>query len=137
MKKMGLVDTLLGGKEGEGDLPFGIKTSFRPFRLSAHRNEKVDLILVISNPGGKSKLASLTVAVSNGLGLNSTGLKRTDEMRVGEIGPGEEKEITIEIYGSSQTKEGNYRIGVVVYEHYRDYQHVINSVKKIVELRAE
>jgi len=115
---------------------FSITTAFRPVRLAAKKDESVDLELGIKNISEGEALTSVNVDIPKGLGFDGMGIARTKEYRLGSLKSGEEKKFNVSLHGNSQTAAGNYRITISVYAHYRDYGHVLNSVKKAVELRV-
>ncbi|MEM3362377.1 MAG: hypothetical protein QXV64_01270 [Candidatus Anstonellaceae archaeon] len=116
--------------------PFIISNYFRPIRINSKKENSVDLILKIKNKSTTSQLCSVVVEVPNELGLDGTGLSKSKEFRIGNIEPGELKELIVPIYATSQTPAANFKIAIKVYSHYRDYKHILNMVRKIVELRA-
>ena len=143
---MGFLDGILGTAGAKKDeaaegtptaVPmFSITTAFRPVRLAARKEESVDLELGVKNISEGETITSVNVDVPKGLGFDGMGIARTKEYRLGTMKSGEEKKFTLSLHGSSQTTPGNYRITISVYAHYRDYGHVLNSVKKAVELRV-
>lgn len=142
---MGFLDGILGSagakhevvEEAQGAIPmFSITTAFRPVRLCAKKDESVELELAVKNIGEADALTSVNVDVPKGLGFDGMGIARTKEYRLGSMKGGEEKKFSVSLHGSSQTPAGNYRITISAYAHYRDYGHVLNSVKKAVELRV-
>ena len=142
---MGFLDGIFGAAGGKKDeatgepvaVPmFSITTAFRPVRLAAKKDESVDLELGVKNISEGEAITSVNVDVPKGLGFDGMGIARRKEYRLGTMKSGEEKKFTLSLHGSSQTAAGNYRITISVYAHYRDYGHVLNSVKKAVELRV-
>lgn len=144
---MGLFDGIFGQKkeqqevgvlEGSGTaVPmFSITTSFRPVRLAARKEESVELELVVKNVSEAETMASVNVDIPKGLGFDGMGIARTKEFRLGTLKSGDEKKFSVSLHGSSQTTPGNYRITISAFAHYRDYGHVLNAVKKAVELRV-
>jgi uncharacterized membrane protein len=70
------------------------------------------------------------------LGFDQACINKSVEKRAGELKAGESIEVPITIWANSQTKEGNYPVGVTVYSHYRDYDKVLSYSKKRTSLRA-
>ncbi|MEM3827509.1 MAG: hypothetical protein QXR58_02830, partial [Candidatus Micrarchaeaceae archaeon] len=64
------------------------------------------------------------------------GLSKQKEIRVGNMEPGEEKELKVELFGGLNTDKGNYTLSLTAIMHYRDYGHVINAVKKHMMINA-
>ncbi|MEM2962948.1 MAG: hypothetical protein QXW70_01910 [Candidatus Anstonellales archaeon] len=136
---MGILDIFKGlrGKKSDGlRVPYKIETRFNPLRLSARRASSVDLILDITNISGEDALCSVIVAVPKGLGTDPTGLQRKKEVNVGKIGVNEKKTVTVTIYGTPMTAAQEYMVGILAYVHFRDYRHVLNSMKRTITLRA-
>lgn len=147
---MGMFDSLLGKKKEEPaapavpgagvssshGAPFTLSIAFRPLRLSARADGSVDLLATVHNVSGMPQMCSLVVEVPKSLGFDGVGLHKTKELRLGQLGPDEQKEAAVTIVGGGQTQPGSYRLQVTAYAHYRDYTHVLNSVSKTVELRV-
>ncbi|OIO21384.1 hypothetical protein COV61_03035 [Candidatus Micrarchaeota archaeon CG11_big_fil_rev_8_21_14_0_20_47_5] len=135
---MGFFDFLGGKGEGEKepDVPYKLDTRFNPMRLAARRDTSVDLVIEVKNLAGEAVLASLLLAVPKSLGVDSTCINKKKEIRIGNLAPGESKTIVVQIHGNSLTQAGEYTVGMVAYAHYRDYKHILNSMKKTVTLRA-
>lgn len=134
---MGLLD-IFGKKEEnrpEG-VPFALDTRFRPIRLKALGESKTELLIDLQNISGEDALVSVVVKLPDKIGTDSIGLHRAKELRVGQIGVNEKKNLSVDIYGSSKTTAGNYEVEITAFSHYRDYSHVLNSVRKKVMLRA-
>ncbi len=124
------------GKELVRGVPYKIKTSFRPLRITARKNESVDLIVEVTNRTEEQLLTSVVVKVGKKLGFDNVGMNKVKEVRLGYLQGGETKELNVGVYGNSGTPPGTHKVLVKVFSHYRDYNHVLNSVKKMVELRA-
>jgi len=137
---MGLIDELFGKKEVDEALrtgsPFKMRLSFLPLRLTSRKNNSAELVIEFQNVTHEALLVSLVVSTKSGLGLDSMGLNKAREVRVGYMKEGEEKMVRVPIYGSTNTAPGNYPVDVSIMAHYRDYGHVLNSVRKSLELRV-
>jgi uncharacterized membrane protein len=136
---MGILDSIFGKimqDKGTPKVPFAITTSFRPMRLSSRVSNYVDLLLGLKNLGQNQKMCSVVIELPKQLGFDSIGLHKTKELRLGAINGGETKNLAVQIHANSQTPPGLYRLKITVYEHYRDYAHVLNSVSKTIELRV-
>lgn len=132
---MGLLDSLLGKKE-DFKGPFKIKTTINPYRLKANSNDSADLHIFIKNNGDKKEKVSVKVATPRDLGLDATTIKKSKVKKLGKMEPFEEKEVIFPVYSNSGTKPGEYKIGMVVYSHYHDYEHILNAIKKITPIRV-
>lgn len=142
---MGLLDSILSSinsgennskPAGETRVPFKISSGFRPVRLRAMAQNSCDLVLNIQNVDGKDHICSVVVEVANSLGFDSMGLHKKKELRLGNFESGKSREVSIPINANNQTPAGTYKIFITAYSHYRDYSHVLNSVRKSVELRV-
>ncbi len=146
---MGIFDSLMGKSKTDAapnapipavgathGAPFTLSVAFRPLRLSARSDGSVDLLATIHNVSGMPTMCSLVVELPKSLGFDGVGLHKTKELRMGQLGADEKKEVVVTIVGSSQTAPGLYRLQATAYAHYRDYSHVLNSVSKTVELRV-
>jgi hypothetical protein len=135
---MGLFD-LFGKKDASKitkGVPFDIKTSFNPVRLSAHRIDRCDLEIRIKNLGPETSLTSIVIETSQGLGLEQMGIQKAKEIRIGYLGKGEEYTIIMPIWSNTSTNPGDATVKVTGFVHYRTYAYVLNSVKKTLSLRV-
>ena len=119
-------------------IPFRISTSFLPVRLSAMKQNSVNLQIKLKNITSDSQLVSVDVALpkSKLLGFDATCINKAIEKKVGEVGPGETSEVSIPIFSSNQTEVGDYELALTAYAHYQDYNKVLASVKKMASLRV-
>ena len=136
---MGLLD-VFGKKDVSDELtkkvPYALKMSFHPLRLVANKSDSMRMTLLLTNRSTEPLLTSVVVQVSKKLGLDQTCLSAVREIRLGELPPGEEKELTVDIYGSMKTDEGTYPVAVTAIAHYRNYAYVLNSEKKTAAIRV-
>ena len=70
----------------------------------------------------------------NRLGFDEMVLSRQREQKVGEMQPNDEKEIKFNIYGGVGSEPGEYTLRLTTIAHYRDYSHVLNAVKKQIQI---
>lgn len=136
---MGILD-FFGKKDVAKDLkrvPYKIKVEFIPFKLNANTKSSVIAEVTVKNELEEPALTSIVVEVPKQLGLDETTLSKTKEIKLGELAPGEEKKVKCEIFGSAGTDKGEYTITFNVFAHYRDYNYVLNQVRKKETLRVE
>jgi len=137
---MGLLDSIMGkGDSSEAaakKAPFTMATSFRPMRLAGKSHSSVELLVELHNISQETLLCSFVVEVPKGISFDNVGIHKSKEIRMGQVQPGEKKEISVNLAGSNTTMPGLYRLQLSVYSHYRDYSHVLNTVSKTVELRV-
>ncbi|VVB73555.1 Uncharacterised protein [uncultured archaeon] len=134
---MGLLD-LFGKKDASKitkGVPFDIRTSFNPVRISAHRIDRCDLEIRIKNLESETVLTSLVIETGQGLGLEQMGIQKAKEIRIGYLGKGEEYTIIVPIWSNTSTNPGDAVVKVIGFVHYRTYAYVLNSVKKNLSLR--
>jgi uncharacterized membrane protein len=136
---MGLMD-LFGKKNVSSDIgkkfPYYIKTEFVPYRLKSRENSSATLMLSLKNLTGEPVMCSVVVNVPKQIGLDSTSLSKEKEIRLGMISPNEERSANIELYSSVSTEPGEYTLTITSFVHYRDYAHVLNSMRKRVLIEA-
>ncbi|MCX8175461.1 MAG: hypothetical protein N3E51_04625 [Candidatus Micrarchaeota archaeon] len=135
---MGFLDGLFGKQEApeKAGLPFSIKTSLRPVRLNARRENCIELLVSVQNTSSAPVLVSIQAELPRALGFENVALAKIKEIRVGQLEPGKEKTVSFSLCASHQTAPGTYSVLVTVSQHYRDYSHILNYAKKSVEVRA-
>ena len=142
---MGFLDSLLGGERPEEESldkkstnPFAVSLAFSPLRLSANQGNSVDLIVKVKNISPETHLLSVDATLPKKalLGFDEACINKAAEKRVGEIKSGESLEVPVRIWANSQTKEGNYSVGVTVYSHYIGFDKVLSYTKKSACLRT-
>lgn len=138
---MGIFDSLLGKPKQEEapdakNIPFSMASTLRPVRLRARAENSCELILHLKNISNSTQMCSILVELPKSLGFDTVGLHKTKELRLGSLEAGKERDVSITINANNQTPAGTYRLFVTAYSHYRDYSHVLNSIRKAVEIRA-
>ncbi|HQT44392.1 MAG TPA: hypothetical protein PLO51_00280 [Candidatus Micrarchaeota archaeon] len=137
---MGIFDSIKGlipaAEQKKSSVPFVLNTYFTPFRLTAKKNDNVDLHVDLENVYGADALCSVSVKVQRGLGTDSTLLNREKTYKLETVRNGEKKHVSAQIFSASSTQPGMYKISIEAYTHFRDYRHIENAVKKIVEIRV-
>ena len=136
---MGLLD--LFGKKNVSDalgarFPYMMKTEFTPYHLKSRERSSSTLVVTLKNITGEPVMSSVVVSVPKQLSLDPTGLGKEKEVKLGALAPNEEKEAKIEIYGDVGTEKGEYTLTVTSFVHYRDYAHILNSMRKRAVLEA-
>jgi uncharacterized membrane protein len=136
---MGLLDIF--GKRNVSDalasrFPYMMKTEFVPYRLRSRERSSSTLIVSLKNITGEPVTSSVVVSVPKQLSVDSTGLSKEKEVKLGAMAANEERQAKIEIYGDVGTEQGEYTVTVNAFVHYRDYAHILNSMKKRTVLEA-
>jgi uncharacterized membrane protein len=124
------------GEELVKKVPYSMKLKFHPYRLNANKMESVLLLVELKNLKEEVLLTSVIMELPKNLGFDQTALSNAREIRLGEMKPGEEKELRVEIWGNPRTDEGEYNIKVTAICHYRNYGYLLNAEKKEITLRA-
>ena len=124
------------GEELVRKIPYGMKLTFHPYRLNANKMESVLLIIDLKNLKEEVLLTSIIVKLPKNLGFDQMALSNAREIRLGEITPGEEKVVKVEVWGNPRTDPGDYPIEVTAICHYRNYGYMLNAEKKEIVLRA-
>ncbi|HIH20894.1 TPA: hypothetical protein HA244_06525 [Candidatus Micrarchaeota archaeon] len=133
---MSFFDSLFGKKEVVTPYMYGLECSFHPFRLRAHTKDAVDLEIRLRNNTDQELLSALVVVLPHDLGFEQIGLQQEHESRLGLMKPGEERFIKIPVWSNQKTPPGSYKVKIFAISHYRDYSHVLNEVKRTMELRV-
>lgn len=136
---MGLLDIF--GKKNVSDalgarFPYMMKTEFVPYKLRSRERSSSTLIVNLKNITGEPVMGSVVVSVPRQLSLDSTGLAKEKEVKLGSMAPNEEREAKIDVYSDVGTDKGEYTITVTSFVHYRDYAHILNSMRKRTVLEA-
>jgi uncharacterized membrane protein len=119
-----------------GPGPYALSCEIHPMRLPAHRNEFLDLEITVTNIAGQELLTSVVVVVPKTLGFEQTALNNEREIRLGMLQPRETRDLKVRVWGTQRTEAGTYPIKVFALSHYRDYGHVLNQVRRALELRV-
>jgi hypothetical protein len=134
---MGIFD-IFGKKDSGSDItkgsPFLISTELVPYRLYSKRNTSATLMVNVRNVTKDILLTSVVAELPDKLGFDEMVLSRQREIRVGEMQPNEQKEVKINIYGGIGSEAGEYTLRLTTIAHYRDYSHVLNAVKKQIQI---
>jgi len=136
---VGLLD-LFGKKDVGGELtgrvPYALRLSLHPLRLTANRSDSVRLTVRVENRTREPLLTSIVVQVPKQLGLDQTCLSSVREIRLGELPAGEAKDVPVDVFGSTKTDSGEYNVIVTAIAHYRNYAQTLNSEKKAASIRV-
>ena len=136
---MGIFD-LFGKKDVATDLrkqmPYNITTEFVPYKLKANNRGSATLIVGLKNVTQEPVTSSVVVEVPERISLDTTGIAREKEVRLGTLAPNESKEAKVDIFSSAGTDKGEYTITITAFIHYRDYGHVLNAMKKRAVVEA-
>jgi len=125
---------IFGKKDAASELtraiPYKISTEFVPYKLYSDRKSQVSLFVRVKNATKEVLLTSVVAELPKQLGFDEMGMQKQRELRLGELKPGEERELRLDIYNTINADPGDYTVAITTISHYRDYGHVINAVKK-------
>jgi len=123
---------IFGRKENKEEykLPYRITTEWIPYKLYANQRSSSTLHVKIKNTTKEPLLTSLAVQLPDNLGFDAIALSRYKLEKIGEIAPDEEKEVDIPVYNSANADRGEYTVTIVATAHYRNYEYVINALRK-------
>jgi uncharacterized membrane protein len=122
--------------QNDGKLPFMIGTEFSPYKLYANKRSAASLSIRLKNLKSEPVMASVHIGLPKNISFSEMGLSKEKEIKLGTMNANEEKEVRSEVLGDIGTDTGTYTITVTAYEHYRDYDHVLNSVSKRITLEV-
>lgn len=119
----------------------GIKFSYRfiPLRFSPSSDRYVGVVITVENRSDKKSLLSLELRIKNpnvSLGFDIAGASKKTTKNIGELLPGDKKEVLIKIFGTKSVPSGIYDVDIILYEHYLNYNQVIAKHKKEASLRV-
>jgi hypothetical protein len=130
---VGIFD-LFGKKDVSNELqkqqPYAIRTEFTPYKIKANSRGGTTLYMSLKNTTSEPVLSSVVIEVPERLSLDSTGLTKAKELRLGTLAPSEAKDAKFDIFGGPGTDKGEYTVTITAFIHYRDYAHVLNAMKK-------
>jgi len=143
---MGLLDSIIGKEKAperasvssKSANPFVVSLAFSPLRLAANKASSVNLIVKVKNVSGETHLVSVDALLPKDamVGFDPACINKAIEKRVGEMKPGEARDVQVQMWSNGQTREGNYPVDVTVFAHYIGYNKVLSYIKKNTSLRA-
>ncbi len=128
--------SIFGKEENKGDeklinnVPFKLATEWFPYKLYSSRKSYVTLTMKISNITKEPLLTSVTLKLPNQIAFDETGISHEKNFRLGSLEPNEEKELHVNVYNNLKAEPGDYTTILIATAHYKDYDHVINSIRK-------
>jgi hypothetical protein len=128
----GIFDIFKRSDSGEGQKsPYALSISITPYRLYANRKSTVMAMVKVKNLSKEPLMTSVDIDVPDALSFDEMGMVRRRTFKLGNIEPGKESEFRTNIVGGLKTDKGDYTVGITATAHYRDYDHVVNVVKKM------
>lgn len=136
---MGILD-IFGKKDSAKGItkgpPYSVSTELTPYRLYAKRASSATLSVKVKNLTKDVLLTSVVAESAGKIGFDEMLVSKQRELRIGDMQPGEQKEVSVNVYSGVGSDAGEYTITLTTIAHYRDYAHVLNALKKriIVQL---
>ena len=125
---------IFGKKDAASDIakgpPFSLMTEFMPYKLYSKRSSSSTLRITVRNLTKEILLTSVVAEVPSQLSFDELMTSKQKEVRIGEIPPGESKDVRMNVYTSVGSDPGEYTMTLTTIAHYRDYGHVLNALKK-------
>jgi hypothetical protein len=116
-----------------------ISHSLLPLRLSTRGPDNTaDLTITIRNIGEEEKIVSVDINIlSKGLlGFDRTMVHRKATKNLGTIPPHGESSFTARVFCSPQTEAGSYSMQIVAFDHYLDFEKVLDKTSKTFDIRV-
>lgn len=131
---------IFGKKDVASDLakpsPYKLSTEWIPYKLYSHKKSSAMLIIRLKNQTQEVLLTSVVAELPKTLGFDVINVAKEREARLGNVAPGDEKELRFEVFSGLNSDPGEYTLNLTAIAHYRDYGHVINAVKKRVTVEV-
>lgn len=132
---MGLLN-IFGKKDSASDItkgpPYSVSTELVPYKLYAKKSSSATLSIKVKNMTKDVLLTSVVLESSGKIGFDEMLVAKERELRIGDMQPMEEKDLRVAIYSGVGSDAGQYTLTLTTIAHYRDYAHVLNTVKKRV-----
>lgn len=133
---MGLFD-LFGKKQADPRAPFTLRAELHPYRIPANTADYVDLEITVGNNTSDEVLSSVVISVPKGIGFEQSAISQQRELRLGYLLPSEQKALKVRLYGTNRTNKGQYPVQIYTIAHYKDYGHVLNEARRVIQLRVD
>ncbi len=119
-----------GKTQNDRGMPYTLSLEWIPYKLYSGRKSSSTLFLKVKNITNDDILTSVSVELPPKLSFDSIGMVKGKELKLGDIKPGEEREQKIDVTNSLDATKGEYTVTITATAHYRDYEHVMNSMSK-------
>ncbi|MGI0100653.1 MAG: hypothetical protein ACREBH_02965 [Candidatus Micrarchaeaceae archaeon] len=114
--------------------PYSVSTEMIPYRMYAKTKSSATLVVKVTNLTKDVLLTSVSAETPNHLGFDEMVVSRQHDIKVGDVQPGETKELRFGLYSSVGSDPGDYTLTLTTTAHYRDYTHVLNKITKNVKV---
>lgn len=132
-----MFDELFGKKKFESKPLFSLHAELHPYALKANKSDYVDLEVTLHNNSESELLTSLVAVVPKGLGFERSAISHEKEARLGYMAPGQSRFVKLQLWSTERTERGGYPVRLFAISHYKDYAHVLNEARKVIDLRVE
>ncbi len=122
-------------KSNKRGIPYALSLEWVPYKLFSGKKSSSTLFLKIKNVSKEDLLTSVVMTLPQKLSFDSIGVTRRKELKIGELKPNEEKEKRIDVMNSIDAQKGEYTIQITATSYYRDYEHIINSIRKKTKIQ--
>lgn len=112
------------------DVPYIVSGEWFPYKLYADKKCHSTLSLKVKNNGGDKLLTSVSLRLPSQLSFDETGLLHEKEFKLGELESNDIKDLSVNVYNNMKADSGEYTVQVIVSSHYKDYDHIMNSIMK-------
>jgi hypothetical protein len=116
-----------------------ISHSLLPLRLSTRGPDNTaDLTITVHNTAEEEKIVSVDINIlSKGLlGFDRTMVHRKATKNLGTIPPHGESSFIARVFCSPQTEQGSYSMQIVAFDHYLDFEKVLDKTSKTFDIRV-
>lgn len=129
---------IFGKQDVAGELtkspPYRLATEWIPYKLYVGKKNSSVLVIRLKNMTKEPLLTSVVAQLPKQLGFDTLHLSSEQERRLGDMTPGEEREIKFEVFPTGSADAGEYTVNLTAIAHYRDYGKVLNAVRKRVTI---
>ena len=116
-----------------------ISHSMLPLRISTKGPDNTaDLTISVLNTTDEEKLVSVDVNImTKGLvGFDKTMVHKRATKNIGSVAAGQARSFTARLYATPQTQEGPYTVQVTAFDHYLDFNRVLDKISKTFDIRV-
>ena len=96
----------------EGMILLGTKCS--PIRISISNKDVMSVYVTVKNSSDSSRLISLEMRLPGELGMDPSGISHSKSARLGEIPPGESKEVRFDVHPTHKTIPGETKPSLTI-----------------------
>lgn len=112
------------------EIPYVISGEWFPYKLYADKKCHSTLSLRVENKSKDKLLTSVSLKLPSQLSFDETGILHEKEFKLGEMDSNDIKGLEVNVYNNMKADTGEYTVQVIVSSHYKDYDHIMNSIMK-------